>query len=681
MPFGSVRLIPGVNVERTPTLLEAGVSTSQGIRYKDSLIQKIGGFSKFYVSAIPGVPRDLHAWQDLNGGTHLLAGTTRSLSVITGMSLSDVTPQQLTSNPSVSVSVSTASFSATITDTNLSSPLSINDSLMVNTPISVGGTIVTGVYPVQTVIGTTSFTINLATAAVTSVTNGGSVPLFSTTINSPLVNALLTAHGLSTTQMHGVTFQATTTLNGITIYGSYPVSTIDANNFQFSAEVQANATGTALMNSGNAQYIYNIVNGPSATGAGYGTGGYGSGGYGSGVTITTQTGTLITATDWTSDNWGEISLSVPRGGAVYTFDPTIGNLNASPVVTAPPFNNGLFISSNLQILFCWGTTANNIVGQAIDTMLIKWSDQGDYTQFTPSTTNQAGSFRIPSGSVIRGGMSVQNQNLFWTDLDLWAANYAGFPLVFGFNKIGSGAGLISSHAAQQLRNNVYWMGPTNFYSFSSNGVSVLPCPMWDFVYQNLNTAYSQNVRAMPNTPFNEAGWLFPSKNSTTGECDSYVKMNITEPGMPWDGGTIARSAWIDQTILGNPISAAPTGFIYQQETTNDADGTALMSSFTTGYFYIAEGEDFSFVDQIIPDFKWTLFTGGASAQIQMTFNVLNYPGDTPTTYGPYIVNSTTEYLSVRMRGRLMSITIASNDVGSFWRIGLIKYRWSPAGRR
>src|SRR5262249_32454701 len=166
------------------------------------------------------------------------------------------------------------------------------------------------------------------------------------------------------------------------------------------------------------------------------------------------------------------------------------------------------------------------VGIERDPMLVSWSDQGDYTNFIPSTTNQAGSFRIPIGSVIRCGMAVQNQNLFWTDLDAWVANYAGFPLVFGFNKIGAGAGAISSHAAQQLRNGVYWMGPTNFYSYSGEGVKVLPCPIWDAVFQNMNTAFQSNVRAMPNTPFNEVGWLYPSTASTNGECDSYVKMNI-----------------------------------------------------------------------------------------------------------------------------------------------------------
>jgi hypothetical protein len=201
------------------------------------------------------------------------------------------------------------------------------------------------------------------------------------------------------------------------------------------------------------------------------------------------------------------------------------------------------------------------------------------------------------------------------------------------------------------------------------------------VFQNLNTAYGSNVRAMPNTGFNEAGWLYPSTASTNGECDSYVKMNITEPNAPWDYGTLARSAWIDQTILGNPVSANPTGIIYQQETTRDADGAPLMASFTSGYFYLAEGQEFAFVDQIIPDMKWDVFGGSSSAQVSLTFNVLNYPGDTPTVYGPYIMNSTTEYISVRFRGRQMSVTVASNDNGSWWRLGKIRYRYAPAGRR
>jgi hypothetical protein len=265
------------------------------------------------------------------------------------------------------------------------------------------------------------------------------------------------------------------------------------------------------------------------------------------------------------------------------------------------------------------------------------------------------------------GAAVVNQDLIWTDLDLWAMNFIGGETVFGFNKIGAGAGAISSHSVQQLRGNAYWMGQNNFYSLTGNGCAVLPCPVWDFVFQNINLNFTQNVRAMPNTPFNEAGWLFPSAASNSGECDSYVKMNITEPNAPWDYGSISRSAWIDQGALGMPISATPQGNIYLQETTMDAAGSGLNASFTTGYFMIAEGEDFVIVDQVIPDMKWGFYPGSGGATVLFTFSLINWPGDTPTTYGPYSVNQATEYITTRMRGRQMAIMVQSLDTGSFWR--------------
>ncbi len=682
MPFGAVQLLPGVNSERTPTALKAGIASSQNIRFRDALVQKIGGFELFYPFNVAGIPRDLHAWEDLNATDHLLVGTTSSLGIITGPSFVDITPQQLLTNSPPQVIATMGTSIVQITDVNLGSPLTIYDSVMVNTPITVGGLIVSGLHQIIQSISTTAYLINADFTAALANSSTATLPIFVTTTSQSIVTVTFTSHYQSPGFIF--TFQTATPVGGVTIVGSYPVITVaDANHFTINANMLATALATVTMNNGSASYTYNIADGPQASGAGYGTGPYDVGGYGTGTTSLVQIGIPITADDWTSDNWGQIPLACPRGGGVYQFDPNGGFAQASIVVTAPPFNNGIFVSSTLQILFCWGSTADDNVGQHLDPMLIRWSDIGDYTNFATSDTNQAGEFRIPIGSVIRGGMSAQNQNLFWTDLDLWVANYAGFPLVFGFNKIGAGAGLISSHAAQQFRGNFYWMGPSNFYKYDSSGLAVLPCPMWDYVFQNINTAFVQNVRSMPNTPFNEIGWLFPSAASSNGECDSYIKMNVTDPGSPWDGGLLSRSAWIDQTVLGNPIAATPTGSIYQHEETNDAAGNPITATMTSGYFYIDEGEDFAFVDQIYPDMIWGTYgsqqTGGA--QIQISFNVINYPGDTPLTYGPYLMTSSTEYISVRFRGRQMSITITSSDGGSFWRIGKCRYRFAPAGRR
>lgn len=758
MAFGSVTLVPGVNVERTPTLLRAGIAVSSLIRFRDSLVQKLGGWLQLYPYAISGVPRDLHAWEDLNGLDHLAIGTTGTgtkLVVITDGNLQDITPQSLTSNFAPNFSTTANSPIVSIVDPNIAN-ITTDDSVFFNVPISIGGIILFGLYPITLVTGTDSYEITASANATTTETNptatngttasgnntlhfgttpswlvdgmviadlttpaaipGGttvasdtgttvvmsnnaaapgvgngdeiifcSLPVFTTTNGSQIVSVKFIDHQLSVGSV--VVFQIPTTGEGVTITGAYEVAAVtDANTFTIAATTQATGSGTFAMNNGEAQLVYSIALGPPPAGSGFGLGGFGSGGFGTGTTGGSQIGTEITAADWTSDNWGEILIACPENGGIYYWDPTSGFANAQIISSGPAFNAGIFISTTEQILIAYGSSVSEEnpgdIGVQQQPLLVQWSDAGNFFQWNPNASDQAGSFPIPTGSRLVAGMAVSNQNLLWTDLDLWAMSYIGVPDVFGFNKIGAGLGAVSSHAIQQLRGSVFWMSPSNFASYTSNGANVIPCPVWDAVFQNINTSFLQNVRAMPNTPYNEVGWLYPSAASTSGECDSYVKMNITEPGAPWDIGPISRSAWIDESVLGMPIGASPNGYIYQHEVSPDAAGSPLVATFTTGFFYLQEGEEYTFVDQIIPDFKWQIFpNAGSSAQIQLTFNVVNFPGDTPVSYGPYLVTQATENLSVRFRGRLMSITCTSSDIGSFWRIGSIKYRYSPAGRR
>src|ERR1700744_3495662 len=98
MPFGDVKLIPGVNTEKTPVLNEAGYSQSAFGRFKDGLFQKLGGWQKFYPFAVSGIPREIHPWQDLNSVQHLGLGTTSHLGVITNGALTNLTPQTLLSD-------------------------------------------------------------------------------------------------------------------------------------------------------------------------------------------------------------------------------------------------------------------------------------------------------------------------------------------------------------------------------------------------------------------------------------------------------------------------------------------------------------------------------------------------------------------------------------------------------
>jgi hypothetical protein len=269
------------------------------------------------------------------------------------------------------------------------------------------------------------------------------------------------------------------------------------------------------------------------------------------------------------------------------------------------------------------------------------------------------------------------QGLLWTDLSIWSMQYIGQPFVYSFNELATGCGLIGRRAAGSLNGVVYWMSQAQFYRLSGSGVEVLPCPVWDVVFQDMDIFQSDKIRFAANSQFNEIAWYFPEDD--IHEVSRYVKYN-TMLGH-WDFGTLGRSAWTNQSIFGPPIGADPvTRLLYQHETAYDADGAAMPSFFQTGYFVLNEADIKSFVDQVWPDAKWGFYDNVDAATLNLIFYVNDYAGQTPTKHGPFPLTKTTTFISPRFRGRLVSIYLGSNDIGSWWRIGNLRYRFQPDGK-
>ena len=683
----TLKLIPGVDENRTPALNEAALSYSQLIRFVPDrqglgLPQKLGGWTRFYPTALNAIPRALWAWEDTNSKSYLAIGCQTSTSpgvgapliVITGGSAGSLTPQIKTDNVAVSVTTTTISNIVTITDTG--SNITAYDAVFIPAHISVGGIIIFGLYSCIPV-GVNTYQIALTDAIgnpvyPTSATTGGAVAVFTSTSGISTVNVNLNNHGYVVGNTYPVLIS--TTVGGITLYGNYTVTAVtDANNFTIQAATAATSSTSASINSGNARYVYYISYGPLPKNSGYGVNGYGTGGYGSGLTPTAATGTNITATDWTLDNWGDTLIACPVGGPIYQWSPQVNLPTAQVIPQAPVANDGVFVAMPQRQIVAWGSTFNGIQ----DPLLIRWCDINNYTVWAAQLQNQAGSYRLPKGSKIVGCIQAPQQGLVWTDLGLWAMQYVGQPNIYQFNEIGTGCGLIGRKAAANLNGVTYWMGQNQFYTFSSSGVAPLVCPIWDVIYQQIDATNASKIRIAVNSYFNEVTWYYPT-TSSGGEIAAYAKYNTVL--QQWDYGSLSRTAWINQSVLGPPIGTDPTGLIYQHETSNDADGQAMTSSFQTGYFTLQDGDMQTFIDQVWPDFKWGDFNGVQSATLQLTFYVVDYPGQTPRVFGPYNMTQATTYLTPRLRGRLVSIKVQSSDVGSFWRMGAMRYRLMPDGK-
>ena len=691
MPHASVKLKPGIDVNETPALNEAGISSSNLIRFiydrnGIGLIQKLGGWTKFYTNTIDAIVRALWAWQDTNNKSHLAVGTQNitglgyaELSVITNGSQVNISPRTGTTDLVPDFSTTAGSPVVTITDT-VNQDITEFDSVYIQTHVAVGGLILFGNYQAYPVSATTYEILardtlgNLLPASSTSILPV--VAEFDTTSGQSLILVTLPNHGFSVGDTYPIL--VSTTVAGVTLFGNYIVQGVpSANTFEIFANNLPNATTSAFINGGDARFVYSFGVGPTVLGYGFGGSSYGTGGYGTGTSVT-GVGLPVTAIDWTLDNWGETLIACPINNSLYQpivqWNPTAGAGTANVIPEAPIINDGIFVAMPQRQIIAWGSTFTGIQ----DPLLIRWCDVNNYNSWIGTVTNQAGSYRIPKGSRIVGCIQGPQQGLVWTDLAVWAMQYVGPPFVYSFNEIGTGCGLIARKAAASIAGNVYWMGPSQFYKLSGEGVTPVACPVWDVIFQDLDQTNLNKIRVGVNSRFGEITWYYPTM-SNGGEINAYVKYNVFL--QQWDYGSLARSAWIDQSVLGPPIGADPnTLYIYQHETSTDADGAPLNASFQTGYFAMSEADVKMFVDQVWPDMKWGYYEGAQNAVVNLTFLTTDYAGQSPQQYGPYPLTQNTTFISPRFRGRLVSIKLDSNDVGSFWRIGNIRYRVKEDGK-
>ena len=830
MPHNSLRLIPGVDTNKTLTLNEAAISTTSLVRFIPDrsglgLVQKLGGWLKFFPNQIGSTIRALWAWEDINATSWLGVGATQSLSAIADGGLRNITPQttiastavtvtggswssnvatltfstspvfqvgdtvvvsgvtpsgyngtyvltrvtttsisyaktpnpgawssggSIKSDDSVPVSFTTATGSAVVLIDDVGSGLDAFDVVDIKTQVSVGGLVLFGLYQV-TPITTDQYSIvardvlgNFAYATST-VANGGAVPAFTFTTGSGNVKVTLNNHGLLAGDTFPILLQ--TVAGSVSLQGNYTVQSLDTgsptNAFNINASSAATTTATltasgtgsvatlthsntymapvgstivvagvtpagyngthtvtassagsvsfasattgaqtvagtilvsvAKENGGNASVTFYNGFGPAAANTGYGVGGYGTGGYGSGVVGVSSTATAITAVDWSLDNWGETLIASPLDGPIYEWSPSANNPVATVISQAPQVNEGCFVAMPQRQIIAYGSTFNGVK----DPLLVRWCDVANYNAWVGLITNQAGSYRIPKGSKIIQGIQGPQQGLLWTDLAVWAMQYVGPPFVYQFNEIGTGCGLIGRRAAASVNGIVYWMGQSQFFRLAGSGVEPIRCPVWDVIFQDLDTTNLDKIRVAPNSRFGEISWFYPTYGNG-GEVSHYVKYNFLLD--QWDFGELARTAWINESVLGPPIGAAPNQLIYQHETSPDADGQPMVSSFQTGYFVLTEANVKMFIDQIWPDMKWGYYGGAQSAQVRLTFYVTDYPGQTPLQYGPYTMTQATTFITPRFRGRLVSIKMESSDIGSFWRIGNMRYRYQEDGK-
>lgn len=678
MDFVPLKLKPGVDVVSTPLLLEAGFALSTNVRFFQGKVQQNGFFQRLTSQVAMGVCRGLFPWADTSGNQYIAEGTTSELAVINNGTMYNITPVMGTVE-NLSTPFTTGLNSTTVTITDASNQALAGNYININCYASVANLVLQGIYQIQSV-GVGNFTITVPVAA-TSATTGGVTSEFTTTNTTRTVKVTLNNHGYTTGQVYTVFIS--TLVGGVTLLGQYVVGTvIDADNFDITAAAAATSTTSGFENNDEVQIQYLLSTGLISRGgiAGYGQMPYGLGPYGLGEQVD-----YLPLRQWFFGSWGSFLIAQYTNGGIYYWNPA-GGFYSNPAVLitqAPLFNTASFVAMAQQQIIALG--AQDSVDGLQDPMLIRWCDVADFTDWTATVTNQAGSFRLPKGSRIVGGIQIGLQALIWTDIGVWSMQYIGYPLVYGFTEIAEGCGLIAARAMGVLGNVIIWMSQKGYFIYSGGVVTPLPCPLWDLIFKNLDLQQVDKITGAPNSAFTEFSWHLPSA-SGSGENDTVVKINLIDGSWDYSNGDNAqiyvRTAWTDQSVIGPPMGVDLAGLLQQAETGSSADGNPIVSSVRSGWFKLQDGLAIIFLERIIPDFVTT-----GSPNLTISVFTANYPSDTPNQIGPFNVLNT-EYIIIRSRTRLAAIQIdctssapLGSDVGAFWRLGEPLLKAFPTGQR
>jgi hypothetical protein len=712
MPLQKLQLRPGVNREGTTLANEGGWFECDKIRFRSGYPQKIGGWTPISSNTYVGVARSLWNWVTLRGYNLLGVGTNLKYYVESGGVYNDITPIRATdilTNPFTTINGSAV---VTVTD---AAHGAINGSYVTFSGAStVAGLNLNNEYVIFNV-DTNSYQITAATAANASTTGGGTVTA------AYQINIGLATFGYLTGWGAG--------LWGGFVYGtaqtklSLALNTSNTTIAVNSTTGFANATGTLML--GNSELTtYTGNTSTSFTGA---TRGF-SGTIATAFPANTAVYNAATFTGWgqsaaygiaqqpriwSETNYGEYLIINPRGGALYLWVPdysTSGNLQfADRAVLLSPGSSGIYQTSNncpsvcnfvmvsdaSRFVLTFGVNDYNETIQ--DPMLIRWSAQEDYQTWTPAITNQAGSFRLSSGSTIVTAQQTRQEILVFTDAALFSMQYLGPPFVWGFNILSDNISIVGPNAVATANNLTYWMGVDKFYVYTGR-VETLPCSLRQYVFGDINLQQSYQFFAGTNEGFSEIWWFYCS--STSSVIDRYVIYNYLD--QVWYYGNLGRTAWSDSPLRDFPMGAtySQTVVFHESGTNNiEVNGTTLpITSFIqSSDFDIGDGHNFGFVWRMIPDITFDGSTTPSPNKPEVTFSLRprQNPGapygtaDSPTvasaqsynTVKNYNVQEFTQIVYTRLRGRQMAFRISSDQLGCQWQLGAPRIDVRSDGRR
>lgn len=347
-----------------------------------------------------------------------------------------------------------------------------------------------------------------------------------TSAGSAVITVNDTAHGAEDGAW--VTISGATTTDGIPdteINAEHKITYVDADSYTITVTTTASAGGTG---GGGASISAEYQLNPGAVDGiyqyGFGASTWGASTWG---TPRPSAGISLDPRVWHFSNWGEDIIMGYIGGSLYLWDASAPTVRATQITQAPYKVNHFAVTRDRHLV-CFGCnqpgTAN--ASTPLDSMQIRWCTQENYTEWTVTATNTAGDQLLTGATEIRAVADVETQTLIWTDETVHAMQYLGPPYTFGFNQVGTAAGIMSSNTWAAYNNVVYWMGENAFYVYKG-GTAVQPCTLQRYIFDAINEQQKAKAFATIDRENHEITWFYPTTSVGSRELNGAISASDT----------------------------------------------------------------------------------------------------------------------------------------------------------
>ena len=721
-----VSFLPGFNKQVTPTGAEGQWTGGDFVRFRYGTPEKIGGWDQLGEHKLTGAGRALHHFDDNAGIKYAAIGTNRILYVYSGGQFYDIHPIKNT--------ITGCNFSTTNTETAVTitfpSPhgMEEDDIVLLDNVTAPPGSGYSDAdfedikFMATSVPTATTITITMDSAASGTTSEVGSAR--AQTYYSVGPAQQLGGYGWGTGQWSGTASgPATTTLaTALTDTSTTTVVLTASDAFPTSGEIRIDTEDIG--------FTANDTDTETLTGGPRGANGTTKATHSAGATVTnisdyvawgeaSSADFTIAPGLWVLDNYGTKLIALIYNGACFEWDSTVANptgTRATIISGAPTASRHVLVSPTDRHLIFFGTETTIGDTTTQDDMFIRFSDQESTSDYTPTSTNTAGTQRLAQGSKIIGAIRGRDAIYIWTDSALFLMRFVGQPFTFSFEHVGTNCGLIGKNACMEVDGTAFWMSENGFFSYSGQ-LQSMPCLVEDHVFDGLNSTPRDLINAGLNNLFGEVSWYYCSSGSDV--VDRVVTYNYLESVMLkkpiWYTGTLARVSWADSSIFDKPHACYysnsddasydvegntdGTTIYYEHETGTDqitAGGTvtAVTASITSGDFDITQkraaqgqllgapdmrgdGEYLMKIRRFLPDFITQ------TGDTKITLMLRNYPNSSAasSSLGPFTIDSTTTKVDTRARARAIALKIENTSSSQNWKLGTFRLDIQPDGRR